>query len=144
MKDPFLKPVVLGGLFITFLSVIFAPGIFLWALIGGYITVRLANKITKEALSYLDVLLLGLFSGVLGGGGLDVITTLSFKVPENRHLLIKTLEKNWPKDMNIPNFNEILPSVFLTTCVFIILISVLFAVIGAFIGLYISRKKAMT
>ena len=143
MKDPYLKPVIFGGLFISLLSVVFAPGIFLWALIGGYLTIRVANKITKEALSLIDILLLGTFSGTIGGTCLDVITTLSFKTPENRHSLILTLEKNWPKNIAVPDFNEMLPSIFLTTCVFIIIISIVFAVIGAFIGRYISEKKAI-
>lgn len=144
MKDPFLKPVILGGLFIALLSVIFAPGIFLWALIGGYITVRISSKITKEVFSLVDILLLGTLSGIIGGTCLDVITTLSFKTPENRHSLILTLEKNWPKDMPVPNFNDILPSIFLTTCIFIVVISIVFAIIGAFIGRYISEKKAIS
>lgn len=144
MKDPYLKPVIFGGLFIALLSVIFAPGIFLWALIGGYVTVRISSKITKEVFSLVDILLLGTFSGIIGGTCLDVITTLSFKTPENRHSLILTLEKNWPKDMPVPNFNDILPSIFLTTCIFIVVISIVFAIIGAFIGKYISEKKAIS
>ena len=141
MKDPYLKPVIFGGIFITLLTVIFAPGIFLWAIVGGYITVRIAKKITKEIISILDGLLLGLFSGILGGTCIDLLAILSFKVPENQRILIRTLEKNWPKDMAIPNFNELLPSIFLTTSIFVILITIIFATIGGYIGILISKKK---
>ena len=140
MKDPYLKPVIFGGLFIALLSIIFAPGIFLWAIIGGYITVRLSYKLTKEIISLTDGLLMGLFSGALGGSVLDIISFLSFKNIENKQKLISALEKNWPKDMTLPNFQEILPSVFLTTCLLIILISILFAVIGSGIGIIITKK----
>ena len=141
MKDPYLKPVIFGGLFITILSIIFAPGIFLWASIGGYITVRLAFKITKDVISNIESLLLGLFSGLVGGTSLDILTLISFNTPENKRLLIRTLEKNWPHDLQIPNFNEILPSVFITTCLLIIIICVVFSTLGSYIGSIISKKK---
>lgn len=141
MKDPFLKPVIFGGLFITLLSIIFAPGIFLWAAIGGYISVKLASKTTKEVISYTDGLLLGIFSGIIGGACLDILTVISFRVPENQRLLTKTLEKNWPKDMQLLNFSEILPSILFTTCILIIFISVFFAVIGSLSGKILSKKK---
>ena len=141
-KDPYLKPVILGGLFIALLSIVFAPGIFLWAGVGGYITVRLAIKITKEMLTINEGLLLGLLSGLLGGACLDILTMISFKTPENQRLLIRTLEKNWPQDIQLPpNFNEILPTIFLTTCAFIVLISVMFAVLGSYIGILISKRS---
>ncbi len=141
MKDPYLKPVILGGLFITLLSVIFAPGIFLWALVGGYITVRLAFKVTKEAVKLLDGLLLGLFAGLVGGTSLDILTLISFNSSENKQLLIRTLQKNWPKDVQIPNFNDILPTVFITTCFIIIIISITFSTIGSYIGVLLSQKN---
>ena len=142
MKDPYLKPVIFGGLLITMLSVIFAPAIFLWAIIGGYVAVRIANKITKESISLIDSLFLGFFSGIIGGTSLDILTLLSFKSPDNQRLLIRTLEKNWPKEISsMPNFPEILPALFLTTSVFIIFITVLFAVIGSYGGVLISRRK---
>ncbi|MBI3590023.1 MAG: hypothetical protein HY094_01430 [Candidatus Melainabacteria bacterium] len=141
MKDPYLKPVIFGGLFITMLSVVFAPGIFLWAIVGGYITVRLAKKLTKETIPLLEGLLLGLFSGVIGGTCLDVLTVISFKSPENQQLLIRTLEKNWPREIHPPaNFHDILPSIFVTTCIFVVLISILFASIGGYIGTVISKQ----
>lgn len=142
-KDPYLKPVLFGGLFITILSLIFAPGIFLWAAIGGYITVRLATKITKEVLTIMEGLLLGVFSGILGGTCLDILTVISFKSPDNQRLLNRTLQKNWPSDLPLPaNFNEILPSIFFTTCVFIFIISVIFAAVGGYVGLLISKRKS--
>lgn len=144
MKDPYLKPVILGGLFITLLSVIFAPGIFLWASIGGYIAVRLAFKVTKEVIKLLDGLLLGLFTGLVGGTSLDILTLVSFNSAENKQLLIRTLKKNWPKDVQIPNFNEILPTVFITTCFIIIIVSLIFSTLGAYIGVLLSQKKKKT
>ena len=48
MKDPFLKPVILGALLTALLSLIFALGIILWAIIGGYVAVRLAYKLGKS------------------------------------------------------------------------------------------------
>ena len=142
MKDPYLKPVIFGGLLITILSIIFAPAIFLWAIIGGYITVRIANKITREIISIRDSLFLGLFSGIIGGTCLDILTLVSFRSPDNQRMLIRTLEKNWPKEVNqIPNFPELLPALFLTTSIFIIVITVLFAVIGSYGGVLISRRK---
>ena len=140
MKDPYLKPVILGGLFITLLSIVFVPGIFLWAAIGGYITVRLARKITKESPTLFDVLLLGAFPGVIGGALLDVITAFSFKSFENQRSIISVLEHNWPKEIPYPNFNEILPSVFLMSYLFIILTSVFFSTIGAYISIFIIKK----
>ena len=141
MKDPYLKPVIFGGLFIVLLSIIFALGIFLWAIIGGYITVRLTNKITKQAISIIDGLLLGIFSGVIGGCCLNIITTVSFKSYDNKRLIIKTLEQNWPKDMYpIPEFKEMLPEIFLTTCVIILIVTIVFALIGGGIGVLVSKK----
>lgn len=140
MKDPYLKPVIFGGLFITLLSIVFAPGIFLWASIGGYIAVRLANKITKEIIPIKDGLLMGLFSGIVGGTCLDILTFLSFKSSENQRLLIRNLEKNWPKEIAIPDFKEILPTVFITTCIFIIIISIIFSILGGYIGSLISKR----
>ncbi len=141
MKDPYLKPVILGGLFITLLSIVFALGIFLWAIVGGYITVRLTNKITKQAISVVDGLLIGLFSGIIGGCCLNIITTFSFKSFDNKRLLIRTLEQNWPKEMYpIPEFQEMLPSIFLTTCVIIMIITTGFALIGGLIGVLVSKR----
>ena len=141
MKDPYLKPVVFGGLFIILLSLVFALGIFLWAILGGYLAVRVASKITKNTISIIDGVLLGIFTGMLGGCGLTVITTASFRDYDNQQLLIRTLEKNWPKEMYpIPGFKEMLPSIFLTTCALIILITVLFGFIGGIAGVIIGKK----
>lgn len=142
MKDPYLRPVIFGGLFITFLSIIFSLGIFLWAVIGGYIAVRLASKITKELISLTESLILGMLSGVVGGTCLDVLTVISFKDPDNKRSLIRTLESNWPKDIPLPNFNANLSSIFFTTCIFIILITTIFAIIGGYLALYVSKRKA--
>ena len=144
MKDPYLKPVIFGGLFITLLSIIFAPAIFLWAIIGGYITIRLASKITKEAISIIDGLFLGLFSGLIGGASLDVLTIISFNSPDNKRALIRVLEKNLPKDMQLQNLSDILPSIFLTTCIFIVIISVAFAILGSYIGFLLSKNAKKT
>ena len=141
MKDPYLKPVIFGGLFITILSIIFAPGIFLWASVGGYITVRIAFKVTKEAINHIEGILLGLFSGLIGGTLLDVLTLISFNAPENRRLIIRTLEKNWPKDVQLPNLTEMLPAVFTTTCIIIIAISIVFSILGSYIGILICQRK---
>ena len=142
MKDPYLKPVIFGGLLITILSIIFAPAIFLWAIIGGYVTVRIANKITKEIVSIYDGLFLGLFSGIIGGACLDILTFISFRSSDNQRVLIRTLEKNWPKEAPpISNISELLPALFLTTSILVIIITVLFAVIGSYCGILISRRK---
>ena len=142
MKDPYLKPVIFGGLLITMLSVIFAPAIFLWSIIGGYVTVRIANKTAKEVVPIRDGIFLGLFSGIIGGACLDILTLISFKSSDNQRLLIRTLEKNWPKEMTqMPNLSELLPALFLTTSIFVIVITVLFAVIGGYGGVLISRCK---
>lgn len=142
VKDPFLKPVILSGIFITLLSIIFAPGIFLWAGIGGYIAVRLAFKITKEIINIKDGLILGLMSGLLGGTCLDIFTVISFKTPENQRILLKTLEKNLPNDLSSTvNINEILPSILLITSLLIIIISCLFSVIGSYIGVLVSKRN---
>lgn len=144
MKDPYLKPVIFGGLLIAILSTIFSLGIFIWAAIGGYVTVRLANKITKEIISYLDGLLLGLLTGTVGGVCLDILTAFSFNDTSNKQLLIRTLEKSWPKDLKLLDIKEALPSIFLITYVLIIIISVFFSLIGAFIGITISKQKPKT
>ncbi len=142
MKDPYLKPVIFGGLLITLLSVIFAPAIFLWAITGGYVAVRIANKITKEIIPMRDGLFLGLFSGIIGGTCLDILTLVSFRSADNQRMLLRTLEKNWPKEAgSAPNFPELFPALFLTTSIFVIVIAVLFAVIGAYGGVLISRRK---
>ena len=142
MKDPYLKPVIFGGLFITILSLIFGLGIIIWSLIGGYITLRVANKITKEVVSLLDGLLLGIFSGIIGGTCLNILTFISFRTPDNQRLLIRILEKNWPKEITPPgNFHEILPSLFVTVCLFIIVITTAFSALGAYIGIIVSKKK---
>ena len=142
MKDPYLKPVIFGGLLIAMLSVVFIPAIFLWAIIGGYVAVRLANKITKVIISVSDAIFLGLFSGIIGGTCLDILTLLSFRSPDNQSILIRTLEKNWPKEATpMPNLTNLLPALFLTTCIFVILITVLFAVIGGYLGVLISRRR---
>lgn len=141
MKDPYLKPVIFGGLLITVLSMIFAPAIFLWSIIGGYITTRLSHKITKELISLKDGLLLGALSGLVGGSCLDILTVFSFNDAENQRLLIRTLEKNWPKDLPLPDFKEMLPSLLITACIVIIIAALLFSVIGSYIGMVISNKK---
>ncbi len=142
MKDPYLKPVIFGGLLITILSAIFAPAIFLWAIIGGYLAVRIANRTTKELINISDGLFLGLFSGIIGGTCFDILTLISFRSPDNQSLLIKTLEKNWPKEAApIPDLPNILPALFLTTSVFVIIITIVFAVLGGYLGVLISRRK---
>ena len=141
MKDPFLKPVILSALLTAILSLIFALGIILWAIIGGYVAVRLAYKTTKETITLIDGLLLGLFSGIIGATCLDMLTVLSFSSHDNQNLLIRTMEKNWPKDMQIPDFNAMLPSIFFTTCMIIFLTTVVSSVLGSYIGILLSRKK---
>ena len=104
--------------------------------------VRIANKITKEIMSMRDGLFLGLFSGITGGTCLDILTLVSFRSTDNQRMLIRTLEKNWPKEAgSAPNFPELLPALFLTTSIFVIVIAVLFAVIGAYGGILVSRRK---
>ncbi len=141
MKDPYLKPVIFSGLLIVTLTLIFALGLILWAIIGGFLAVRIAYKTTKEIISTIDGLLLGLFSGLVGATCVDLLTIISFSSHDNRSLLIRTMEKNWPKDIPIPDFNTILPSVFFTTCLIIFLITVCSSVLGSYIGIVISRKK---
>ena len=142
MKDPYLKPVIIGGLVITILSIVCVPGIFLWAPIGGYITVRISNRTIKDLISFCDAILLGLFSGIIGSTCLDIITVISFYDFDNRRDLIRMLEKNWPKEMYpIPNFSELLPSIFLTTCLLIIIITVALSILGALIGRFITKQK---
>jgi len=85
--------------------------------------------------------LLGLFAGLVGGTSLDILTLISFNSSENKQLLIRTLQKNWPKDVQIPNFNDILPTVFITTCFIIIIISITFSTIGSYIGVLLSQKN---
>ena len=141
MKDPFLKPVILSALLTAILSLIFALGIILWAIIGGYVAVRLAYKTTKETITLIDGLLLGLFSGIIGATCLDILTILSFSSHDNQNMLIRAMEKNWPKDMQIPDFNAMLPSIFFTTCMIIFLTTVVSSVLGSYIGILLSRKK---
>lgn len=143
MKDPYFKPVVFCGLMMTLLSIVFAPGIFLWAIVAGYIAVRLSYKLTKELITLTDSLLLGLFSGLVGGTLLNILAILSFKNPDNKKVLISTLKKNWPPDMQpMPEFSELLPSIFLSTCLIIIVVCVVFCVIGTFIGYITTKRKA--
>ena len=141
MKDPYLKPVIFSGLLITALSLVFILGIFVWSIIGGYIAVRLANKITKEAISYMDGIILGTLSGIVGSTCLDLLTMISFSDPYNRKLLINTIEKNWPKEVSAPNLSESLPSLFVTTCFLIIIITVVFSVLGSCLGVLLSKKQ---
>ena len=141
MNDPYLKPVILGGILIAILSIIFAPGIFIWAGIGGYITTRLVFKMTKETIKYTEGLLLGLMSGLLSCTLLDIFTVISFKSPENERIIMRLLEKNLPKDVSMPqDLSQIFPSVMFTTCLIIIIICALFAIIGGYIGVLISNK----
>lgn len=142
MKDPYLKPVIFGGLVVAVLSLIFAPGIFLWAALGGYVAIRLSYKLTKEIISIWDGILIGTFSGLIGGACLDIFTIISFRDSDNKRSLIRALEKSWPKDIPVPDLTEILPSLFITTCILIILISVIFSIIGAYLGTVITKKKA--
>ncbi len=142
IKDPYLKPVIFGGLLTTLLSVIFAPGIFLWSIIGGYVTVRVSNRATGGIVSILDSLFLGLFSGILGGVCLDILTIVSFQSSESQRILIRTLKANWPKDTApIPNFVDILPTLFLTTSILVVIITILFSIVGSYLGVLISRRK---
>jgi len=141
-KDPFFKPVILGGLTLACLSFIFAPAIFIWATLGGYVAVRLTYKTTKEVISLFDTLLVGLFTGIVGATFINLVTVISFNNGEKRRLLIETLEKNWPSDMaSIPNFSDVLPSIFFTASIFVVLISIAFALLGAYIGLQLTKKK---
>lgn len=140
MKDPYLKPVIFGGIIIAILSLIFAPGIVLWAALGGYIAVRLSYKSIKEIISIFDGILIGALSGLIGGGCLDVLTIITFKDPDNKGSLIRALERSWPKDLSVPNLKEMLPSIFITTCILILLISVIFSIIGGYVGTFVTKK----
>ena len=145
MKDPYLKPVIFGGLFITLLAIIFPLGMFLWAIVGGYVAVRIAAKTTKEIIAFIDSVLIGVFAGVVGGVCIDLLMVVSFSSAENQKSLITMLEKNWPKDVQpVPNLIEILPKVFITTSIFILFICVLFSVIGGCIGMFVTNKKNKT
>lgn len=145
LDDPYLKPIIFSGLFIALLSVVCPLGIFIWAAVGGYIGVKLAHKAIKEVLSLGDSLLIGLFSGIVSGTCLDVLAVISFLSQENKQTLLRMLKKNWPKDVKpMPDLNEILPTVFLTTSIFILLITVVFAVIGAAVGKYIIGRKKLS
>ena len=143
-KDPYLKPVIFGGLTTTLLSIIFAPGIFLWSIIGGYVAVRLTNKLTKEIVSTVDSLLLGLFSGIIGASCLNLVTVISFNNADNQRILIRTLEKNWPKDIPIPEISNLLPKILLITSILIVIVAVLFSIIGSYIGLFLTKNKKKT
>lgn len=141
-KDPYLRPVLLSGLLIALLSVIFSPGLFLWAIVGGYIAVKLASRVTKDQVSLKDALLIGLFAGMLGGASFDIFLVASFNSPEMQGFLIRALQKNWPSNITpIPDFKEILPSVFSLTSVFVIIISIVFSFIGAAIGFFVAKKR---
>ncbi len=141
MKDPYLKPVIFSGLFVTLLTTIFALGLPLWAGIGGYITVKLAYKLTKESVALMDSILLGLFSGAVGGTCIDLLTVLSLSSNDNRRYLISILKKNWPSDIQpIPDINQILPTLLLTTSVLILFMCILFSIIGAYFGNIVINK----
>lgn len=141
MKDPYLKPIIFSGLLITVLSLIFVLGIFLWSIVGGYVAVRFASKITKELISFTDGILIGLFTGILGGTCLDLLTMISFYDQESRSSLIRTLERNWPKDISMLDMNQSLNTLLLLSCLFIVLISVIFSVLGSYIAVLMSKKK---
>lgn len=141
MKDPYLKPIVFSGLLITVLSLIFILGIFLWSIVGGYVAVRFASKITKELISFTDGILIGLFTGILGGTCLDLLTMISFYDGDSRQSLIRTLERNWPKDISMPDINQSLNTLLLLSCLIIVLISVTFSVLGSYIAVLMSKKK---
>jgi MFS family permease len=142
MKDPYLKPVIFGGLFIALLTIVFALGLFLWAIVGGYVAVRIATKTTKEIMTFTDSVLIGLFTGIVGSVCIDLLMVISFSSVDNQKSLIRVLEKNWPKDVQpIPNLNEILPTVFITSSVLVIFIGIFFSVIGACIAMFITNKK---
>ena len=144
-NDPYLKPIIFSGLFIALLSIVCPLGIFLWAAIGGYIGVKLAYKVVNEVISISDSLLIGLFAGIVSGTSLDVLAVISFLSQDNKQTLLRMLKKNWPKDVKpLPDLNEILPTVFLTTSIFILLITIVFAVIGAAVGKYIIGKKKLS
>lgn len=145
MKDPYLKPIVFAGLLISILSIICPLGIFIWSGVGGYIAIKLAHRTTKELLVLTDSLLIGLFAGVVSGTSLDVLAVVSFLSDDNKQTLLRMLKKNWPKDVKpMPDLNEILPTVFLTTSIFILLITIVFSVIGSLIGMYIVNKKGIS
>ena len=139
MKDPYLKPVIFSGLLITLLTIIFAPGIFLWAIVGGYVAVKLSYKLIKEIISIKDSLLLGLFSGIIGGTCLNLLSILTFNDPHNQKILISTLKNHWPNELAVPDFYQMLPSIFFITCILIVLISVVFSVLGSYFGFVMSK-----
>lgn len=143
-KDPYLKPVLFGGLTTALLSIVFAPGIFLWSIIGGYVAVRLAYKLTKEIASTMDSLLLGLFSGIIGATCLNLATIISFNNTDNQRILIRTLEKNWPRDIPIPELSDLLPKILLITSILVVIVAVLFSIIGSYVGLFLTKKKKKT
>lgn len=141
-KDPYLKPVIFGGLIIAFLSMLLPPAIFVWSTAGGFIAHKLALKFSKEKITAFDCLLISTFSGVLGGACIDVITALSFRLPENQELLIKTIEKNWPASTpKIDNLSQLLPSIFITTCILIVIITIIFSILGGYLSFFLNKKK---
>lgn len=145
MNDPYLKPIILGGLLISILSIICPLGAFIWSGIGGYIAIKLAHRTTKELLVLSDTLLIGLFAGIVSGISLDVLAVVSFLSDDNKETLLRMLKKNWPKDVKpMPDLNEILPTVFLTTSIFILLITIVFSIIGSLIGMSIVNKKGVS
>lgn len=141
MKDPYLKPVILGGMLIVILTIIFAPGIFIWAILGGYLSFNLAKKINKDSISLLECFLIGLFTGIIGGISLDLISAISFNSPESQKLLVDIIKTKWPSELPLPNIKEILPMVYALSSILILVISIIFSMIGSYVGLIISKKK---
>ena len=111
-------------------------------MVGGYIAVRMSSKILNTSISNLDSTLIGLFSGLFGGACVNIIIVLSFNNSENKRGLISVLEKNWPLDMQpIPNFSEILPLILLSTCLVILIVTILFSIVGSLIAQVVYKKK---
>ena len=141
IQDPYLKPVLISGLLIVFLSVLFSPAIFLWALIAGFLAVRLAQKKSKDLLPLMDAVLLGLFSGLVGGALLNLIIVFTFSSFDSQRLLVSMIEKNWPSDMvKVPNIQELIPSLLLFVSLLVFLISSLLSALGGLLGVVIKNR----
>ena len=140
-QDPYLKPVLISGLLIVFLSVLFSPAIFLWALIAGFLADRLAQKKSKDLLPLMDAVLLGLFSGLVGGALLNLIIVFTFSSFDSQRLLVSMIEKNWPSDMvKVPNIQELIPSLLLFVSLLVFLISSLLSALGGLLGVVIKNR----
>ena len=141
IKDPYLKPVLVSGLLIVFLSVLCSPAIFLWALIAGFLAVRLAQKVSKDMVSLLDAVLLGLFSGLVGGALLNLIIVFTFSSFESQRLLVSMIEKNWPNDITqMPNVQELIPTLLLFISLLVFIISSVLSALGGLLGVTVKIR----